>query len=282
MQLRSVRVLAAFALAVMGLALAACARGRVSPESLTTWESRYVPAAQCRPVVSLDATPAAGYAGGKGRLVVRLDTFGASAPAPHGWIVLSPLLPRDTVAQPMVRLEDAAGQPTPFFASLMFGRYVLGSRASGYEGRTDTVTVRAGATDTVTVALEEYADALRNRHNCRPRGFRRAGESACVTEQITTVLVLDRARDMASPRFRFGIGLPNGDSTAVHIVDDERICERAAHLYGLGTGPPRRVVVADAGNLFVVYDPFEPVGHGDLNQWLILDKRWRVLARMVL
>src|SRR5829696_7421121 len=119
MKLRSARTFAASALPVMGLVLAACAHGRVSADALTTWEARYVPAAECRPVVSLDATPAAGYAGGKGRLVVRLGTFGASAPAPHGWIVLSPLLPRDTVAQPMVRLEDAAGQPTPFFASLM-------------------------------------------------------------------------------------------------------------------------------------------------------------------
>src|SRR5215207_4797128 len=282
MKLRSARTFAASALAVMGLVLAACAHGRVSADALTTWEARYVPAAECRPVVSLDATPAAGYAGGKGRLVVRLGTLGSSAPASNGWIALSPLAPHDTLAQPMVRLDDAANQPAPFLASLVPGRYALESHAVGHEGRTDTVAVRTGATDTVTVALEQYADALRNRHNCRPRGFRRVGERACVTEQITAALVLDRARDMASPRFRFGIGLPNGDSTDVRVVDDERICERAARLYGLGTGPPRRVVVVDAGNLFVVYDPFEPVGHGDLNQWLILDKRWRVLARMVL
>lgn len=282
MELRSARVFAALVLVVMGLALGACAPGRVSPESLTTWESRYAPAAQCAPAVSLDARPDAGYADGKGRLMVRLGTFGTSAPAPHGSIALAPLPPRDTLAQPVLRLEDAADQTAPFLASLVPGRYALGSHAAGYEARTDTVDVRAGATDTVTIALEEYADALRNRHNCRPRGFRRAGERACLTEQITTVLVLDRARNMTSPRFRFGIGLPNGDSTDVHVVDDERVCERAARLYGLGTGPPRRVVVVDAGNLLVVYDPLEPVGLGELNQWLILDKRWRVLARMVL
>jgi hypothetical protein len=280
MQLRSARVFAASALAMT--ALAACAQGRVSTNALTTWEARYVPAAACRPVISLDATPAAGYAGGEGRLVVRLGTFGTSATAPHGRIALTPLASHDTVARPVVRLEDVADQPAPLLVSLVPGPYALESRASGYEGRTDTVTVRTGATDTVTVALEEYADALRNRHNCRPRGFRRAGQLACVTEQITTTLVLDRARDIASPRFRFGIGLPNGDSTDVRIVDDERICERAGRIYGLGTGPPRRVVVVDAGNLFVVFDPQEPVALGDLNQWLILDKRWRVLARMVL
>ena len=60
------------------------------------------------------------------------------------------------------------------------------------------------------------------------------------------------------------------------------LCERAANVYGLETGPPRRVVVVEAGNIYVVYDPAEPVVLGDLNQWLILDKRWHVLARMAL
>jgi hypothetical protein len=68
----------------------------------------------------------------------------------------------------------------------------------------------------------------------------------------------------------------------VSLVDDERICERAANIYGLEKGPPRRVVVVEAGNIYVVYDPAEPVVLGDLNQWLILDKRWHVLARMAL
>jgi hypothetical protein len=95
----------------------------------------------------------------------------------------------------------------------------------------------------VTVALEEYGDALRNRHSCRPRGFRHLGERACITDQITTVLVLDRARDMASPTFRFGVGLPAGDSTDVSVVDDDASASAPRGCYGLDTGPPRRVVV---------------------------------------
>ena len=260
-----------------GAALAACATASAPPSALATWETRYAPAERCRSTVALDRTPSLGYAAGAGKLVVRLGVFDSSALAPHAWIALSPLASIDAV----VRLEGTA-EPAPFVAALVPGRYVLASHAFGYETRADTVEVRAGATDTVSISLEEYADALRNRHNCRPRGFRRAGERACVTDQITTVLVLDRARDMASPRFRFGIGLPNGDSTDVHLVDDERVCERAARIYGLDSGPPRRVVVVDAGNLYVVYDPAEPVGLADLNQWLILDKRYRVLARMAL
>ena len=84
------------------------------------------------------------------------------------------------------------------------------------------------------------------------------------------------------PRFRFGVGLPAGDSTDVRIVDDERICERAARVYGLDTGPPRRVVVVDAVGFLVVYDPAEPVTLGEYNQWLVIDRRFRVLARLVL
>jgi hypothetical protein len=68
----------------------------------------------------------------------------------------------------------------------------------------------------------------------------------------------------------------------VQLVDDERICERAARIYGLDKGPPRRVVVVEGGNIYVVYDPAEPILLGDLNQWLILDKKWRILARMAL
>jgi hypothetical protein len=280
--LGSARTLVASVLVVLGPALVACASGHVQTGALTSWESRYVPAAECGAAVALDATPAAGDAGGTGRLVVRLGTFGTSALVPHRWIALAPLAPLDTSTQPVVRVEEITEHPVPFVASLAPGRYALASHAFGYEGRTDTVAVRAGATDTVTIALEVYADALRNRHNCRPRGFRRSGEPACVTDRITTVVALERARDMASPRFRFGVGLPQGDSTDVHVVVDERVCERAARLYGLDTGPPRRVVVVEAGNMYVVYDPAEPVGYGDLNQWLILDKRWRVIARMVL
>ena len=191
-------------------------------------------------------------------------TSGSPALVDRSAIVVAPLAPLDTLAQPVVRREDATARPAPFELPLRPGRYLLDARAFGYEGRTDTVDVRPGASDTVTVALEEYGNALRNQHNCRPRGFRRAGERACITDQITTVVVLDRARDMAAPRFRYGVGLPAGDSTNVRIVDDERICERAARVYGLDTGPPRRVVVVDAVGFLVVYDPGEPVAFGEL------------------
>lgn len=83
------------------------------------------------------------------------------------------------------------------------------------------------------------------------------------------------------PVLSFGDRAP-GDSSGVGIVDDERICERAARSYGIRGDPPRRVVVADAVNFYVVYDPSEPVALGEYDQWLVLDRRFRVLARMAL
>ena len=235
--------------------------------------------AQCRPAIALGGVRAAGDTAGTSTLVVRLATLGSSTVLAQGSVALRPL---GGDAPAPARVEQTSERPLTFTASLAPGRYALESRGFGFAARTDSVEVRPGASDTVTVALEEYYDALRNRHNCRPRGFRRVGEPACVTDQITTVLVLDRARDMASPRFRFGIGLPAGDSSHVRIVDDERICERAARLYGVGSDPPRRVVVVDAANFYVVYDPAEPVALGEFNQWLVIDRRFRVLARMAL
>jgi hypothetical protein len=280
--MRSARLVAALVLLTTGPALAACARGAAtSRDSLLRWESSYVPASPCRPSVQRGAVRG-GEADRAGTLVVRLTDFRSPALVDHTAIVVAPLAPLDTLAQPVVRREDATARPAPFELPLRPGRYLLDARAFGYEKRTDTVDVRPGASDTVTVALEEYGNALRNQHNCRPRGFRRAGERACITDQITTVVVLDRARDMAAPRFRFGVGLPAGDSTNVRIVDDERICERAARVYGLDTGPPRRVVVVDAAGFLVVYDPAEPVAFGEYNQWLLIDRRFRVLARLVL
>jgi hypothetical protein len=264
-------------------ALAACSPPGVSRRELEGWEARYAPAPLCQLAVARGGLATRTSAVARtGTLVIRLTRFGGSEPLGYGQIALAPLPPLDSAVQPVVRLESSTERPSPFVAVLLPGRYASIARAFGYARRADTVTATVGATDTVTIALEEYEDAQRNRHNCRPRGFRRPGERACVTDQIARVLVLDRARDMASPRFRFGIGFPAGDSTQMSVVDDERVCERAARMYGFDTGPPRRVVVVEAGNIYVVYDPAEPISLGEGNQWLVIDKRWRVLARMSL
>jgi len=75
--------------------------------------------------------------------------------------------------------------------------------------------------------------------------------------------------------------LPDGDTIpTARIVRDERTCEKAGRLYGGAESPPRRVVVAAVGKLFVVYDPFEPAAAGEFNIWMVFDDHWRVLARI--
>jgi len=280
---RATHALLAIATLAAAAALGACAHAAprtVSREELTTWESHFAAAPECRlrlapAAVQLARGPSAAHAA----LVVRLVSFDTHELLDFTHLRLEPL---DHASHDPVRADSAGALPETFDFALPAGRYALVSQSFGYHARTDTVTARAGVADTVTVALEQYEDALRNAHNCRPRGFRHPGERACVTDQISAVLVLDRARDFSSHRFRFGLGFPAGDSVDVQLVDDERLCERAARIYGLDKGPPRRVVVVEAGNIYVVYDPAEPVVLGDLNQWLIVDRKWKVLARMAL
>jgi len=281
---RAIHALLAVATASATVVLAACAhsspRTTVSREELSAWETRYAAAPECR----VRVTPAAVHLGrgpsaSDAALVVRLVAFDTHELLDFTHLRVEPL---DDASREPARADSAGALPETFTFTLPAGRYALIAQSFGYHARTDTVAARTGGTDTVTVALEQYEDALRNAHNCRPRGFRHAGERACVTDQISAVLVLDRARDFSSHRFRFGLGFPAGDSVDVNLVDDDRLCERAARIYGLDKGPPRRVVVVEAGNIYVVYDPAEPVLLGDLNQWLILDKNWKVLARMAI
>jgi hypothetical protein len=281
---RATHALLAIATLSAPVVLAACARGTprttVSRDELYSWESRYAAAPECRVRVAPAATHLGrGPSAADAALVIRLVAFDTHELLDFTHVRVESL---DGGAREPARADSAGALPEAFIFALPAGRYALVSQSFGSHARTDTVAARAGNTDTVTVALEQYEDALRNAHNCRPRGFRHAGEPACVTDQISVVLVLDRARDFSSHRFRFGLGLPAGDSVDVNLVDDERLCERAARIYGLDKGPPRRVVVVEAGNIYVVYDPAEPMLVGDLNQWLIVDRNWKVLARMAL
>jgi hypothetical protein len=280
---RATHALLAVASLSVVAALAACAhssaRASVSREELSAWETSFAAAPECRVRVSPAANQLRRGPSGDASLVVRLVSFDTHELLDFTHLRVEPL---DAASRGAAQADSAGALPDAFTFTLPEGRYALVAQSFGYHARTDTVTARAGATDTVTVALEQYEDALQNAHNCRPRGFRHPGERACVTDQISAVLVLDRARDFSSHRFRFGLGFPAGDSVDVHLVDEERLCERAARIYGLETGPPRRVVVVEAGNIYVVYDPAEPVVYGGLNQWLILNKSWKVLARMAL
>jgi hypothetical protein len=160
---------------------------------------------------------------------------------------------------------------------LVPGAYVLDVRRVGLHPQLDTLTARAGVTDTVDVRLEAYGAEDRNPYNCRPRHFRRAGESACVTEHEGLDSRLDFARSVADQVARRRFHLSDRSRVATRTVRDERLCERAARAYGGVRTPPRRMIVIDAGDYFVVSDPFEPEPAGEWNQWQVYDRRWRLL-----
>ncbi|HEX7981387.1 MAG TPA: carboxypeptidase-like regulatory domain-containing protein, partial [Gemmatimonadaceae bacterium] len=224
---RATHALLALTTLALVVLLAACAhstaRTSVSRDELAAWESRLAAAPECHVrVAPASASPRSDHSAGDATIVVRLVAFGTHDLLDFTHLRVEPL---DGASRTSARVDSAGALPEAFTFALPAGRYALVAQSFGYQARTDTVAARTGATDTVTVALEEYQDALRNAHNCRPHGFRHLGERACVTDQISAVLVLDRARDFASHRFRFGLGFPPGDSVDVNLVDDERLCE---------------------------------------------------------
>src|SRR5437762_9311588 len=99
-------------------------------------------------------------------------------------------------------------------------------RKLGYARRTDTLSLQPGAADTVQAAIQIQGDPFN--HNCLPRGFRRPGESACVTTGEQAELELAYARDLAKPESRRSLNLPAIDTSRIALVQDERVCERAA------------------------------------------------------
>lgn len=262
------------AAAVIALAGAACARPVAGTRASTdTWESRFVAAAACR--VRVSAGPSALDSAGTGTLVVRVAAFDSTQFAGGAQVTLWPLGVRPTPRGPAASPDTSAVR---MFTGLRPGRYLLVSRRIGYYARTDTVTARPAATDTLGVSLEEFNDGYRNVHNCRPHRFRRAGELACVTDSVVTSAAIERAREYGSARGRRGLHLPAGDTLIAPIlVRDERVCERAGRAYGGRDSPPRRVVVVAIGDLFFVYDPFEPIAAGEWNVTMLFDRRWRPL-----
>jgi hypothetical protein len=165
------------------------------------------------------------------------------------------------------------------FSELPEGRYSLVVRGM-YGGRTDTIDVRPWQADTILAPLEGFYEGYRNVHNCRPRGFRRAGESACAVEGFPARGELDYARDLARPERGSGLRLPPMDTARISLVHDEGTCERAGRAYGESGDPPRRVVVIQMDSLYLVYDPFEPLTCGEWEVHRIFDRSWRVVASL--
>ena len=82
---------------------------------------------------------------------------------------------------------------------------------------------------------------------------------------------------MIKPESRRSLHLPAIDTTRITLVRDERVCERAGRAYGRSDDPPRRVIVVAMGQLYLVYDPFEPVFGGEFDSRCIYDRSWRTV-----
>ena len=238
------------------------------------WAERFPPAPECQPRLRLSKiADSALQSAGRGRVVVLPHVMGDAGPIHYvkaeltpvampvpsgGW----PIAPEDT-AQVRVLESD-----TP-------GPHVLSLRGIGYARSLDTVDVRAGHADTLEVWLRGADDEYRNTYNCRPRGFRRTGESACVVDSVEVEPVLARAKTFAGAGSLKAFGIQPFDSSRVALVRNEKTCTLAGKLYGDAADPPRRVVVVRMGPLYMVYDPYEPVAAGEWNIWRLFDRRWR-------
>jgi hypothetical protein len=209
---------------------------------------------------------------GRGRLIVVLRVFdpanavssirAALTPLGHPLEATPPTRTRDTAHYRVVEADTS-------------GPHALYLTGIGYSQFVDTVTPRLGYSDTIVVWLRDAEAEYRNFYNCRPRGFRQTGESACVTEPVETEAVLIRAREFASQGSLKSLGIAPFDSSRVALIQDEKTCRRAAKLYGEPNDPPRRVVVVRMGKHFLVYDPYEPLPAGEWNIWKVFDRRWK-------
>lgn len=235
------------------------------------WFSAFPPDPRCRAVVSLDRAPRSSESR-MGGLVVLVRQFGSDAPF-HGIGLQIRALSRDTLISGPVYLTTPEGRR--MFDSLPPGRHALSTRAIGFwSPRLDTVDVRAGAVDTILIRLETFYEGYRNVYNCRPRRFRRAGETACLPDSEHAAILIQRAREMASDEQRRALKLPPFSEDDIALVRDEEVCERASRAYGRPGDPPRRMIVVRMGPLYMVYDPNEPRYAGEWDTISIFDAMW--------
>jgi hypothetical protein len=84
----------------------------------------------------------------------------------------------------------------------------------------------------------------------------------------------------------FKVGyLPIRDTSAIRLVTKESVCVHAAVVYTAATGDSargaqRHVTVVQAGDRFVITDPFTPRMAGEWAIELIADRNWKVLVHL--
>jgi hypothetical protein len=245
------------------------------PAPAQDWADRFPPAPQCEPQLRrstvLDSTL---QIVGRARLIVVPRVLGTPDNVSHVQAALAP------VSRPPGKIPRAAKPDTSqarVVESDTIGPHVLYLSGIGYGRFVDTVNPRPGYSDTIVVWLRHFDDEYRNTYNCRPRGFRRDGESACVNDSLETALMLQRGKRYAEPESQKTFRLPAFDSSQVTLIHNEKTCLRAGKLYGAPDDPPRRVIVVRMGSLYLVYDPYEPLPAGEWNIYRLFDRRWRPL-----
>ena len=237
------------------------------------WAARFPPHPDCTLTIRRGSAAAADSGT---ILVVRPVRFGTEEAVRTAFIELARLGGPHRAAARLTGRHDTVTIRS--FPGLARGQYSLRVRATGYYGRTDTIPIEPGGAETVRVALEVDFAGDRNLHNCRPRGFRRPGESACVIEGHAAESERDYARTFAEPERRRAFNLPAIDTSRMALVRDERVCDRAARAYGHPDDPPRRMIVVRLDRLYLAYDPFEPVAAGEWDVHCIYDRSWRPLV----
>jgi len=258
-------------------ALALMSLGMTTEASAQDWAARFQPVPECRlRVTHHAANPAYGHASLVVRVLVNRDTV-----YPHAKARIR-LLRDSSVAAPSI--EGKPQRDSLFrFDDVAPGHYELRVLAIGMSRKPDTLEISPGAVDTASAHLFDFSDAYRNTQNCRPRGFRRPGELACIASGQEVELISRWLRNLAGESEPRPYGLLPFQERQIRVVRDERICERAGRAYGDDDGgsPPRRVIVFDLGRMYLVYDPAEPIPAGEWNIHIFFDRKWKVLTRLM-
>ena len=230
------------------------------------WAARFPPDPRCQTPGPISTTIP-----GPSRLRVILTDFDGEAVLRGGKVKLALRGSPDTTV-------GAISADSLIFDNLLGGDYQLFSGYIGYYPRMDSLRVAKGHEYILRLPMTDYFTGLENKYNCRPRGFRRPGETACVTSGEWVDHALGYAVDLSRPEGGQGFGLPRTDPTQVKLVTDESICERAGRHYGKPTDPPRRVIVVRMDTIYMVYDPFEPERGGEWTAWSFFDSKWKLIA----
>lgn len=240
------------------------------------WEKRFVPEPDCVPTVALGSLrDNPGDALQRGTLTVRVQRFGTHQSVGGLAIGFAPADSQATAGRPRYDTDTSS---TRRFVNKTPGKYSLGVRSIGFARASTTAMVRPGGDDTITVYLQLFQDSYDNAHNCRPHGFRRTGEKACVSDSTTTSRALDYARRLTADTTWFkDLRKFKLAGVRLRLATSESVCERAGRKYGGASDPPRKVIVVEMGPLYLIYDPFEPLHLGEWEGWMIVDRDWRVI-----